>query len=137
MILSVCIKTYSISFMKINRRNNPAELKRQRRAASQRLATCGRMIKGSLVVNRRRCGKPECHCAKEQLHQSLAFTYKKNGKSVLIHIPHHLTAEARQAQQAYQKLKTLTEHLSQVNLKLLKYKAQRYRLHRRRIKPSR
>jgi hypothetical protein len=92
------------------------------------------MIKGSLVVNRRRCGKPECRCAKAQLHQSLAFTYKENGKSVLIHIPHHLAAAARQAQQAYQKLKTLTERLSKVNLKLLKHKAQRYRLRRRRNK---
>ena len=123
--------------MTVKKRNKLAELKYQGRTVSRQFATCGRMIKGSLVVNRRRCGKPECRCASGRLHQSLAFTYKQKGKSVLIHIPHHLTAEARQAQQAYQKLKTLTEHLSQVNLKLLKYKAQQYRLHRHRNKPSR
>jgi len=116
--------------MTAKRRNKLAELRCRGRAVSRQFATCGRMIKGSLVVNRRRCGKPECHCAKGRLHQSLAFTYKQNGKSVLIHIPHHLAAEARQARQDYQKLKTLVEQLSKVNLKLLKHKAHRHPLRR-------
>ena len=88
------------------------------------------MIKGSLAVNRRRRGKPECHCAKGRLHQSLAFAYKEKGKSVLVHIPRHLAAEARQARQDYQKLKTLVEQLSKINLKLLKQKARRHPLRR-------
>jgi hypothetical protein len=97
---------------------------------SRQVAACSRLIKGSLVVNRRRCGKPECHCARGRLHQSLAFTFKQNGKSVLLHIPQHLAAAARQARQDYQKLKTLVEQLSKVNLKLLKHKAHRHPLRR-------
>lgn len=105
--------------------NALARFRRRRHTASQRLAMRGRMIKASLVVNRRRCGKPGCRCAQGALHESLAFTYKQDGKSVLVHIPHHLETEARQAQNDYRKLKTLVEELSMINIKLLKHKAQR------------
>jgi len=97
----------------------------KRRRISQRLATCERLIKGSLVINRRRCGKQGCRCAEGQLHESLAFTYKRAGKSVLVHIPAHLQAEARQAQKDYRKLKSLLEQLSELNLELLKHKARK------------
>ena len=111
--------------MTINTRTKLSGLGGKRRTRSQRLSTCARLIKGSLVVNRRRCGKPGCRCAQGELHESLAFTYKQDGKSVLVHIPHHLEAEARQAQNDYRKLKTLVAELSIINLNLLKHKAQR------------
>ncbi len=35
-----------------------------------------RMIRGSVVVQRRRCGKPNCRCAAgEQLHESTVLSY--------------------------------------------------------------
>ena len=111
--------------MTASRWNALARLRRQRRAAFRRLSTHGQMIKASLVVNRRRCGKPGCRCTQGELHESLAFTYKQDGKSVLVHIPQHLEAEARQAQHDYRKLKTLIAELSAINIKLLKHKAQR------------
>ncbi|MCX6554093.1 MAG: hypothetical protein NTZ12_03625, partial [Candidatus Aminicenantes bacterium] len=85
----------------------------------------GGLVKGSLVVNRRRCGKPQCRCAEGERHESLAFTYKKAGKSVLVHIPQYLEPEARQAQHDYRKLKALVEALSAVNVELLKGEAHR------------
>ena len=111
--------------MTASRWNALTRFRRQRRAASRRLSTHGQMIKASLVVNRRRCGKPGCRCTQRELHESLAFTYKQDGKSVLVHIPQHLEAEARQAQHDYRKLKTLIAELSAINIKLLKHKAQR------------
>ena len=97
-------------------------LHRKRRSLSHRLANCGGLIKGSLVLNRRRCGKPGCRCAGGELHESFAFTYKQAGKSVMVHIPEALEPEARQAQKDYHKLKALVEELSVLNIALLKGK---------------
>ena len=41
-----------------------------------------RMIRGSVVVQRRRCGKPNCRCAGgEQLHEATALSYSERGRN--------------------------------------------------------
>ncbi len=76
----------------------------------------GHLIKGSLVVNRRRCGKPNCRCAEGERHESLAITYKHGGRSVLLHVPADLQTEATQAIRDYQRVKQLLSRLSEINL---------------------
>ena len=76
----------------------------------------GHLIKGSLVVNRRRCGKPKCRCAEGQLHESLAITYKQRKRSVLLHVPADLQAKATQAIREHQRVKQLLSRLSEINL---------------------
>ena len=40
-----------------------------------------RMIRGSVVVQRRRCGTPTCRCADgEQLHESTVLSYSTGGR---------------------------------------------------------
>ena len=116
-----------------NERNNKklAGLQRKRRTLSKQLGACKGLVKGSLIRNRRRCGKPGCRCQEGEQHESFAFTYKKLGKSVLIHVPEHLEAEARTAQHDYRKLKTLVKDLSAVNVELLKEKAHRSKKRKR------
>ena len=41
-----------------------------------------RMIRGTVVVQRRRCGKPNCRCAAgEQLHESTVLSYFRDGRN--------------------------------------------------------
>ena len=41
-----------------------------------------RMIRGSVVVQRRRCGKPNCRCADgQQLHEQTVLSYSEGGRS--------------------------------------------------------
>lgn len=41
-----------------------------------------RMIRGSVVVQRRRCGKQSCRCADgEQLHESTVLSYSAGGRN--------------------------------------------------------
>jgi hypothetical protein len=94
----------------------------RRRLAAQ-MGGCGELIKGSLVVNRRRCGKPQCRCAEGKPHESLAFTFKHHGKSRLVHVPGGLESQARHAAQAYATLRRLVEELSEINVSLLKQAA--------------
>lgn len=99
---------------------------------TQRLAECGGLIKGSLVVNRRRCGNTRCRCVRGELHESLAITYKEKGRSVLVHVPRHLQAAAQRAIQHYHTLKRLVATLHQRNLNEFKKRAGEDRRQRRR-----
>ena len=41
-----------------------------------------RMIRGSVVVQRRRCGKPNCRCAGGQdLHEATVLSYSQGGRN--------------------------------------------------------
>jgi hypothetical protein len=41
-----------------------------------------RMIRGSVVTQRRRCGKPNCHCIDGQsLHESTVLSYSVGGRN--------------------------------------------------------
>jgi hypothetical protein len=47
-----------------------------------------RMIRGSVVVQRRRCGKAQCRCADgESLHEATVLSYSEAGrnKTVMLH----------------------------------------------------
>src|SRR5260370_40062452 len=48
-----------------------------------RPASRGRgMVRGSVVVHRRRCGKPNCRCAGgEALHESTVLSYSEQGRT--------------------------------------------------------
>jgi len=44
-----------------------------------------RMLRGSLVTLRRRCGKPGCHCAQgEQRHEAPALSYSERGRTRVV-----------------------------------------------------
>lgn len=42
------------------------------------------VLRGTLISMRRRCGKPNCRCAKGQLHESPALSVSLSGRSVSI-----------------------------------------------------
>ena len=47
-----------------------------------------RMLRGSLVVQRRRCGKPNCRCAQGvNLHETPALSYSQNGRTRTVVLP--------------------------------------------------
>jgi len=91
------------------------------------VAKCKRLIKGSIVVNRRRCGTATCSCSQGHLHESLAITYKREGKSVLVHVPDQLRQQALKAIQDYHRFKTLTDEISQINVEEFKEVARNQR----------
>ena len=41
------------------------------------------MVQGSLYLLRRKCGKPNCRCARGQLHESWVLTRSEGGQSRL------------------------------------------------------
>ena len=44
-----------------------------------------RLLRGSVVVRRRRCGKPNCRCADgQQLHEAPALSYSDRGRTKIV-----------------------------------------------------
>lgn len=43
-----------------------------------------RVLPGTLITLRRRCGKPTCHCASGDLHETPALSYSLNGRSKML-----------------------------------------------------
>jgi hypothetical protein len=47
-----------------------------------------RVVRGTVLVHRRKCGKPNCRCASgEAAHESTVLSYKQAGKTRLLMLP--------------------------------------------------
>ena len=47
-----------------------------------------KVVRGTVLVHRRRCGKPNCRCASSQeLHESTLLSYKEGGKTKHLMLP--------------------------------------------------
>ncbi len=56
------------------------------------------LLKGSLIKFRRKCGKPNCHCAlKGELHEAWALSFKRAGRTRLVLLPQAEVGRVRQA----------------------------------------
>jgi hypothetical protein len=56
------------------------------------------LVRGSVVVHRRRCGKASCRCASgEELHEATVLSYSEGGRTRLVSIPASEVAAVRAA----------------------------------------
>jgi hypothetical protein len=61
-----------------------------------------RMVRGSVVTHRRRCGKPNCRCAAgEQLHEATVLSYSEGGRTRFLMLPAAEVAAVRAAVERY------------------------------------
>ena len=81
--------------------------KREVTARLKKLARCGPLIDGSLVVIRRRCGTPKCRCTKGHKHPAHYLTRKVGGKTESLYIPVDLVEDVRTWHKEYRRLKQL------------------------------
>ena len=85
-----------------------------------RLVSKGKFLRGNPVIMRRVCGNPNCRCILEgKKHESLYISKNKGGERKMIYIPKPLEEEVRGKLEAYQKIKKLTERISEMNYKEL------------------
>ena len=60
------------------------------------------MVRGSVVVHRRRCGKPSCRCADgESLHEAVVLSYSEGGRTRFLMLPASEVAAVRAAVESY------------------------------------
>lgn len=58
-------------------------------------------LRGSLITLRRRCGKPTCHCAQGQPHESPALSFSQKGKTRILTLTAKEVPTVRRALRRY------------------------------------
>ena len=81
-----------------------------------RLLYKGSFLRGNPVIMERTCGNKNCRCVLEgKKHKSLYISKNKDGKRKMIYVPKRLEDEVRANLDAYQRIKKLTEKISEIN----------------------
>jgi hypothetical protein len=60
------------------------------------------LLRGKLFVLRRRCGKPTCHCASGEAHETPALAYPVAGRTNTVTLAHANLAEVRASLARYE-----------------------------------
>lgn len=99
----------------------------QRSRLAQLIHEAG-VVRGTLLIRKRLCGKPTCRCARGERHTSLALQVSTNGMSKQVHVPKDLEEEVRCWVKQYQEVRERLEKISDLHLrKIQSYKKKRRR----------
>jgi hypothetical protein len=90
------------------------------------------LIRGSLVLQHRSCGKPYCRCRKGQKHPALYLHTRSGDRRVRIYIPPALHETARRWVDNGRRVKRLVQRVSEHNLQALLEQKQQILARRRR-----
>ena len=101
-------------------RSQLTEDERRIRSLIARLVTNYGLIRGTLNVREKVCGRPNCRCARGERHRSVALVASENGKLRQLHIPKTLEETAEQWVETYRRIRELLEELSQLQWDKLK-----------------
>lgn len=102
----------------MNRTEFPA-VERSRRSRVAQLSHACRLMRGTLAIRGRRCGKPGCRCTRGELHVSLYLVQSQKGKPRQVFVPKQWEERVRRAVTDYQELQRLVEEISEIEWKRL------------------
>ena len=94
------------------RRASLSASERRFRARLAQLASTHWFLRGTLSARAGKCGKPNCHCAQGDLHQSVYLVQSQGGKLRQLCVPQAWEARVRDAVSAYRQLQDLIEAVS-------------------------
>jgi hypothetical protein len=72
-----------------------ARLRQRKFAALRQFSLPLDLLPGSLSFSHTRCGKPTCHCAKDEGHPAWSLTFMADGKKRVERIPKHWVDDVR------------------------------------------
>jgi len=88
----------------------------ERRARSQlaQLVSQRGIVRGSLLVRRRVCGKPGCRCIRGEEHESLYLVISEGGRTRQLYVPKDWEARVRRWVEDYHHARRLMEEVSRI-----------------------
>ena len=95
---------------------HPTLIRRHLLARLKDLQPASPVLAASLVLVQRRCGRAGCHCQKGPGHPTHYLTCKQQGKTRTVYVPKDLLQEVQSWIAEHQRLKKLTQHISQLAL---------------------
>ncbi|HEY2577032.1 MAG TPA: DUF6788 family protein [Streptosporangiaceae bacterium] len=93
-----------------------AELRSRRDRLAADLPQAGQFLAGSLVEQRRRCGKERCRCTRGELHGPYVYL---SVAGRMVYVPAPLADAVRSRLEVSARLRAVLEEISAVNLELL------------------
>jgi hypothetical protein len=85
----------------------------------RRLQRSEPMVQGSFYLLRRKCGKPNCRCARGEFHPAYVLTRSEAGKDRLYPVPKEQRAEVRKRAAEYRRYQRARAVLVKRHLRLL------------------
>lgn len=102
--------------------NEAPRLIHKRHKLMERVTRRERLIHGSLVRTRKKCGRKQCACERGDLHPHI-FLYKSvRGKKSTIYLSKREAKKIKANLQAYREVMDILESISDINIKVLKFK---------------
>ena len=77
------------------------------------------MVKGNVYELARKCGKPNCACARGALHRSMVLTWSHEGKSKLFSIPPERLADLQTKSEEYLRFRRARAQVTEICKKVL------------------
>lgn len=87
---------------------------RQARSQLAQLVSQRGIVRGSLLVRRRVCGKAGCKCALGKLHESLYLVVAEQGKTRQLYVPKDWEPRVRRWVEEYHQARGLMEEVSRI-----------------------
>lgn len=78
------------------------------------------MVKGTVYPLRRRCGKPNCRCARGKLHETTVLSASISGRSRLWTIPAAHVEKMNKLTRRYQRFRTARADFVKLYTKMLR-----------------
>jgi hypothetical protein len=89
----------------------------ERRARSRLVQVLSQrgVLRGSLLVRRRVCGKAGCRCTQGHAHESLYLVISEEGRTRQLYVPKEWEPRVRQWVEDYQQARKLMEEVSRIH----------------------
>jgi len=91
----------------------------KRRKAAKEMPRAEEILRGSIVMVKRYCGKVNCRCLKGHKHRSLYISQSNKGESRLVYIPQRSEKEVRRLIRNYRRWKSAMEEISRINMQMV------------------
>ena len=87
---------------------------RKTRSRLAQLVSRHALMRGSLLVRRRACGKPKCRCARGEGHESLYVVIREKGRTRQWFVPKDWEARIRRWVEDHHRARQLMEEVSRL-----------------------
>lgn len=93
---------------------------RFRDARVKQLRARGPVLAASLVRIAKHCGRPNCRCQRGHKHVGHYLTYKQQGKTHTVYVPHELIPEVQAWITEQRRLRRLSQEISALSIAQVK-----------------
>ena len=109
-----------IPIRELRKMNAMERLRKRRSALMAELSGSEGMVRGSIVETRKKCGRPDCECARGRLHPHRYLSTGGKGRNRIVYVSDAEKAAFSRGVAAYDRAWKLICRISEINIRLIK-----------------